>query len=158
MSDAGRPDPGVRDGEFGFVVAMRALIWRRYGAPSKEWIIVSRWGEGGMYLSLARTLVPAPGNEPLPIGLAPRHTALAILSAAAADIGQQRFLLARTLPDGITVAGRFLALDGCLGLRGDAGTLRLHGRGICRDSRTWRLGAARVPWIDEFLHGEPGVA
>ena len=136
---------------------MRARIWRPYRAPSKEWIIVSRWGDGGEYLSLARTLVPAPGGSPMPIGLAPRHTALAMLSAAPADIGLQRFLIVRDLPSSIGVAGRFLALDGCVGLRCDASNLRLRGQGICKDAHPWRLQAARVPWTDEFLHGESSL-
>ena len=156
MSDPAWPGPVTRGGESGFVVAMRARVWRPGRARSTEWIIVSRWGEGGKYLSLARTLVRAPGNSPMPIGLAPRHTALAILNMAPAEIGLQRFLIARTLPSSIGVAGRFLALDGCVGLRVEPGNLRLHGQGICGDARPWRLRAARVPWTDEFLLDETG--
>ncbi len=157
MSDAKRPSPMTRGDDVGFVVAMRTRIWRPGRARLQEWIIVSRWGDGGRYLSLARTLVRAPGNCPLPIGLAPRQTALAILREALAGGAPQSFRIALELPCGIGVAGRFLALHGCLVLSGAGGNLRLHGHGICADGRPWRLWATRVPWTDEFLQAAPAL-
>ena len=151
MKEPERQGPVVQGGRSGFVVAMRAHISRPGCEHEAEWIIVSRWGRGGEFLSLARTLVPAPHGAPLPIGLAPRQTALATSTGPAGSRRAVHFALVRNLPGDIVVAGRFLVLQGVVTLLVRGENLRLIGKGSSAVVGPWRLQAQRVRWADEFF-------
>ncbi len=168
----------------GFVMAMRgSLCTGPYDAPHRqgtawpEWLILCRWGAEGEFLTIARA-GPAEGPpeaEP-PMGLRPRTTLLGLRLVGVA--GGEDFLLARHLPEGVTVAGTFQPSDGIVRLLGPAGALRLDaaGRSAFRrapgeagealvdlpepapgaaDSLSWRMEGRRVPWLGEFLAPAP---
>lgn len=165
----------------GFVVAMQAVIeLAPYDEPMHrvstrtEWLIVSRWGGNGEFLSLSRTGVMR-DSLTAPDGLQPRTTFLGILLppvAAEAD----SFLMVRHLPAGILVAGAFAPSDGYARLAAGDSPLSLtaagryaHSRGAYQGQRmlhdiphppphaasafAWHVTAVRRPWSGEFLPG-----
>jgi hypothetical protein len=145
------PFGATLDDRCGFVLAMRARISSTECDPSDEWLIVARWGAAGELLSIARTLVHAPADQPIPLGLAPRQTALAMQRNPFADVPARRFVFAQALPMGTAVAGRFLATQGEVRLRFDGEGPSLRGEGYCDSLGEWRLHATWVAWDDEFV-------
>jgi hypothetical protein len=151
----GQPTPGLCRG---FVVAMRAkligLAAPFPGGPSPcEWMIVSRWGMDGKYVSISWTSVPADPGE-APIHLKPRQSALAIGDDKSLPGDWANFLLAPSLPEGITVAGAFVPAEGYVRLCGNSLGLRMRSDGRCLipDLRSaWHVNARRAPWIGDFI-------
>lgn len=164
----------------GFVLAMRAAFAfapyaapYRTGGPHREWLVVSRWGVEGEYLSIARAGEAACDASRAPDGLRPQATFLGLrLADPTAEIST--FLLLRHLPPGVTVAGVFHPSDGIARLIGPAGALRLEAAGRyahlrgehqgeevradvpdppegAPEATAWSLAAARLPWIGEFI-------
>ena len=176
----------------GFVMAMRgSLRTGPYDAPHRqgparaEWLILCRWGAEGEFLTIARAgPAEGPPEAPPPMGLRPHTTYLGLRLGGAVEGGGfegEDFLLARHLPEGVTVAGTFQPSDGIVRLAGPAGTLRLDaaGRSAFRrdlgeagealvdlpepapgaaDSLSWRMAGRRVPWLGEFLAPAPSSA
>jgi hypothetical protein len=146
----------------GFVVAMRARLERAGADPRREWLIVSRWGADGRYLSLSCCAAPAPDGGLAPLGLAPRSTALGVLLQWPMA-RTPCFLLVRRLPPGMVLAGRFVPMDGYVRLGERAGGLHLMAEGRHarpRAAGAWRLRGIRAPWSGEFFDAgaPPGEA
>src|ERR1700722_12361632 len=88
--------------EKGLVLAMSANIaFSEYGRPTaihrraREWIVVSRWGEEGEYLTIS-TAGECTDNAPsAPGGLRPRQTLLGLLVCDASHEPSSTFLLVR---------------------------------------------------------------
>jgi hypothetical protein len=138
----------------GFVVALRAEIVDRSGSARSEWLIASRWGRGGPYLSIARTLVAARTPAAAPQHLIPRWSALALLDARSAhsDVAVFRFVQHR--PSGLLLAGRFAAALGSVHVECDADSIRLRGDVNClprKSGRAYQFEGARVAWVGEFI-------
>ncbi|HEY1930900.1 MAG TPA: hypothetical protein VGG99_02720 [Acetobacteraceae bacterium] len=163
----------------GFVVAMEAAIeLARYDVPMRrvgsrgEWIIVSRWGADGEFLSISQTGIAAEGAGDAPDGLQPDLTFLGLRMTAAGEAAETAYLMLRNLPPDLMVAGVFAPTDG-YALVGLTGGLRLaasgryaHSRGehngqtVFRDmpnppprpslATAWHITASRRPWSGEF--------
>jgi hypothetical protein len=120
-------------------------------APRREWLIVSRWGEGGRFLSISRCLIPVV-TASAPFGLSPVETALAVLIPAPGAERTPGFLFARRLPARMVLAGTFMPVEGYACLRHRTGRLRLTAEGRCMPrADAWRLDASQEPWDGEFL-------
>jgi hypothetical protein len=146
---------GVRSG---FVLAMRAQVRQAEGGALREWLIVSRWGEGGRYLSLSRCLVHAVPGATAPIALTPRETMLATLLPVPRSERTPSFLFLRKLPPRIVLAGIFLPVDGYARLQGSDARMHLTAEGRytrARGGGAWRMDGLRAPWPGEFLEDEP---
>jgi hypothetical protein len=142
----------------GFVIAVRATIVGRSGASHKEWLIASRWGHAGSYLSVARTLVRAGMAATAPMHLAPRWSALAVLDAHAAVSTGPCFAFTARPPDGVRLAGRFAPSVGSVLVEGRPEAIRLRGDAHClgyRSQRDFQFDGVRVAWVGEFI--EPGT-
>ena len=133
--------------ERGFVLAMSAQIaMSDYAKPSAihtrihEWIVVSRWGGEGEYLSISTAGECAVGADLAPGGLRPCNTLLGILVADASDQPQSTFLLVRQRPPSVPLAGTFFPADGYVVVDGPAGRLRLSARARYSHSRGWENG------------------
>jgi hypothetical protein len=148
--------PHFRDG---FVVAMRAKVTSGGQKPCCEWLIVSRWGAMGEYLSIGWTKVRASPAGAAPIHLAPSRTALARRLRLPPAATQATFLLAQRCPAAMSLAGDFAAAEGYVQLQGRGAFLRLHAEGhwVPGDGstrlkcRAWRIQAVRATWIGEFI-------
>jgi hypothetical protein len=168
----------------GFVVALAADVGTaKYERPSRilrtrrEWLIVSRWGADGEYLTLSNTRMTPDALSPAPISLAPRSTCLGVLLSDQEDGMVSTFLLVRRLPLGITLAGTFSPADGFVRLHGPIEAMRLTGSAryahsigwskaglVCGDvpdpppnargAAAWHIEAVRRQWDGEFV--EPG--
>ncbi len=143
----------------GFVVAMRGRLVLTEQAPRREWLIVTRWGRAGEYLTVSRTSTPAGRRPPAaaPIGLSPEQTALAIRLPLPDWAGTHGFLFTSHPPPRIAIAGAFLRLEGHARLRASGTGLRLRAEGRCVDAEpgiAWRLDAVRAPWPGEFIDGD----
>ena len=97
----------------GFVVAMAADVGTaKYERPSRivrtrrEWLIVSRWGPEGEYLTLSSTRATPDAVSPAPIGLAPRSTCLGVLLSEGPQDPVSTFLLVRRLPPDVQLPAR----------------------------------------------------
>lgn len=136
----------------GFVVAMRAKLVAATRPSQFEWIIVSRWGTAGEYLSIAWTSLRANRGE-APIDLTPRQAVLAVRREQSKKWSPATFLLATSLPDEITVAGDFMPAEGYARLYGKDAGLRLRSEGwsAAPEQRAWHVEATRQPWIGEFI-------
>jgi hypothetical protein len=135
---------------------MHARLTAADQASSREWLIVTRWGIEGEYLSLARTCVPARGGT-APIQLRPKQTALAVLQRSSPTETSSIFLFCRRPPMPVSVAGIFMPTEGKLRLHGYGATLRLsaNGLGIGLMSNTaFRMRAVRASWFGEYIEGE----
>lgn len=146
--------PPAPDTSLGFVVAMRASFTTANQDSRKEWIVVSRWGAGGEFLSVARTELDA-SQERAPIDLTPRQSAIGLLlSVPSREHGSATFLFCQRLPDGMPVAGHFVPAQGCARLTGSGLAVELFaegrfvGQGGAAD---WQVEAVRAPWIGEFV-------
>ena len=156
--DSRNPDPSP-DPCLGFVVAMRAKLVDATRPSLYEWLIVSRWGTEGNYLSIAWTSLPARPGE-APIDLMPRQTALAIRREQSAAWAPATFLLASSLPEGVTVAGDFVPAEGYVRLYGKGAKLRARSEGQCLRPElraAWHVEATRARWIGEFIEVAPDV-
>jgi hypothetical protein len=164
-----------------FLVAMANDLGRApYEMPNKivergqEWLIVSRFGPDGEYLSISEAGAIAGGAAEVPAGIRPVNSILGILANCDEGTQTAEFLLTRNLPDGITVAGTFFPAEGFARLTKDTETVRLHacgrhahsrgsaeGREVLRDvpnpapgtrsGQAWQFDARRVPWSAEKL-------
>jgi hypothetical protein len=137
----------------GFVVAMRAKQTNANGPPSSEWMIVSRWGTHGEYVSIGWTAVPAYRGD-APIYLTPNRTAVALRQQQSCLWNPTTFRLAPFLPDRLTVAGDFVPAEGYVQIYGRGPTLRMrtNGHDIEADlPSTWTIRATRAAWIGEFI-------
>jgi hypothetical protein len=152
----------------------------KYERPSRilrtrrEWLIVSRWGPEGEYLTLSSTRATPDAISPAPIGLAPRSTCLGVLLSEGPEDPISTFLLVRRLPPDVTVAGTFSPADGFVRLYGPVGAMRLTGSAryahsigwskagpICGDvpdpapnargAAAWHIEATRRAWDGEFV-------
>ena len=140
----------------GFVIAMRARLTTTRSPPREEWIIVSRWGEAGEYLSIGRTKVPVVAGQDAPIDLTPHQTALALMLRLPFNSGPPTFLFVQRQPAALTVAGRFASAEGYVRLHGDDAMSRLRAEGRCLAGTfrsAWHLEAVRAAWIGEFVEG-----
>jgi hypothetical protein len=165
-------------GYTGFVIAMAANIeFAACALPSRilhrtaEFLIVSRWGDDGEFLSVSRTGAASGSADDAPIGLSPVSTWVGLLLSEEAGETESRFLLLRRLPEGLLVAGSFIPAEGYLRLTRDIATLHLKAEGRhadCLDRQisaqddaadeprpsaaiAWHIAAVRRPWSGEFV-------
>ena len=167
--------------EKGFVLAMAASsAFSEYGRPTavhrrrREWIVVSRWGEEGEFLSVSTAGECLDGMELAPGGLKPHNTLLGLLVPDASEGPSSTFLLVRQPPWPLRLAGVFFPAEGYARLEGPAGKLKLsarvrysHSRGfedgreILKDvpdpapaapeAMAWLIDAERRPWIGDLI-------
>ena len=167
--------------EKGFVLAMSANIaFSEYGKPTaihgraREWIVVSRWGEEGEYLSISTAGECQDNALSAPGGLKPRNTLLGLLVSDSPDEPSSTFLLVRQPPRSVQLAGVFFPAEGYAHLEGPAGQLRLsarvryshsrgfeNGREILKDvpdpapaapeAMAWLIDAERCSWIGDLI-------
>jgi hypothetical protein len=137
----------------GFVVAMRAKLVGASLASLYEWMIVSRWGTDGEYLSIAWTSMPArPG--PAPFNLTPRQTAYGVRRERPSAWVPPTFQLAAWLPGDLPMAGEFVPAEGFVRLYGAGNKLRIRSEGKCVKPNLrlpWNVDATRAAWIGEFV-------
>src|SRR5882672_2116535 len=100
--------------ERGFVLAMCAEIgFSDYARPapirarSREWIVVSRWGGEGEYLSVSTAGLCAQDTNAAPGGLKPCKTLLGLLVSESEDEPTSTFLLVRQPLRSVHLAGTF---------------------------------------------------
>ena len=165
----------------GFVVAMAAdTEFAEFDKPShivrraKGWLIVSRWGPAGEFLSISSTQEVADPGAMAPVGLTPKCTSIGFLLSQTDDRSESNFLLVRRLPTDTVVAGSFFATDGYARLTRRAGRFRLSAEGryahglddlqtppVGADRRSlpcnggaafaWHIDAVQRPWSGEFV-------
>jgi hypothetical protein len=133
--------------EKGFVLAMSAdIAVSDYDRPAairrrtREWIVVSRWGGEGEYLSISTACECTEDADPAPGGLKPRNTLLGLLVSDSREEPTSTFLLVRQPLQSITLAGTFFPAEGYAHLEGPAGTLHLSARARYSHSRGWENG------------------
>jgi hypothetical protein len=142
----------------GFVIAVLATIISRSGGSHKEWLIASRWGDGGSYLSIARTLVRAGTAVTAPMHLAPRWSAFALLDAGSTDSTGPCFTFTAQPPVGMQLAGHFAPSFGGVRVEGDAPSLRLRGAVRCLGHHSrhgFEFDGVRGTWVGEFIEVLP---
>jgi hypothetical protein len=139
----------------GFVIALRATLLDLFGTARQEWLIASRWGPDGRFLSIARTLVGASSTAVAPQHLIPRWSTLALLAACNVETTAPRFTFATQCPSGLTLSGRFAPAHGEVHLHGsDDASIGLQGNARClpgRSPRAFQFIGVRVGWIGEFV-------
>lgn len=138
----------------GFVVALRGTIVRRSSATRREWLIASRWGDGGCYLSVARTLVSIGAETLAPRDLVPRWSVLAFLDARSSGSSSPSFQFADQCPAGLTLAGRFASSRGSVRVEGSDKTIRLWGSIHCLPQEAGRhlqFEGVQIDWVGEFV-------
>lgn len=138
----------------GFVVALHGTLIDRSGVARREWLIASRWGDGGTYLSVARTLVPGDPAATAPPLLTPRWSALALLDPTPDPSGSPCFIFAERCPAGLLLAGRFAPSLGSVRVDGDSASLRLQGNVHCLPrtaKRDFQFEGVWAPWVGEFI-------
>lgn len=141
----------------GFVVAMRARVSRLHKPVHYEWIIVSRWGQEGGFLSFSWTGVDADSAQ-APIQLLPRRTVIGLLDPKPRTRAGVLFRLISELPETLPVAGQFMPSSGTVRLLGTETRLRLRSRGreiAAPPAPAWDITAERGPWIGEFVEEPP---
>ena len=146
--------PAERYGN-GFVVAMLARTLGAGGPVRNEWIIVARWGTDGEYISMSWTDLLADTDD-APIDLSPKRTAIGMQQPRPRAGDCVQFQLIPALPEHVTVASLFVPSAGYIRLYGTGAGLRLssQGRAVTNEQPgTWRLSAARSPWVGEFIEG-----
>jgi hypothetical protein len=149
-----------------------------YGRPTaihkriREWLIVSRWGEDGEFLSISTTEECIDNPPRAPSGIRPRNTLLGLLVSDSSDEPKSTFLLVRQPPRPLNLAGTFFPAEGYACLEGPCGSLRLsvrarfshsrgmeNGREILKDvpdpapaapeAMAWLIDAERRSWIGD---------
>jgi hypothetical protein len=151
-------NPAVFPPSYGFVVAMRAALLDPGRPSSHEWVIVSRWGGAGEYLSIGWTETPALTAD-APINLTPLQTAFATCPGGCGVSTPTTFELAASLPGCLRVAGDFVPAQGFVQLYGIGSALRVRSRGVCMkpDRRSgWDVDASRAQWVGEFIEAPAG--
>lgn len=147
-----RPDPSLPP--LGFVVALHGTLIDRSGVLRREWLIASRWGDGGAYLAIARTLVPGDPAATAPPLLTPRWSALALLDPTPDQAASPCFTFAAQCPAGLLLAGRFAPSLGSVRVDGDAASIRLQGNVHClpgKAHRDFQFEGVWAPWVGEFI-------
>jgi len=146
----------------GFVLAMHvhlALAFHDLShlKPRRSacWAIVGRWGPEGRFLSVSWAASAASRRQgAAPADLTPRLTCFGVLAADPGHGALFRFAMRQCLPEGITVAGRFLPCEGSIHLAGaEGGRLRLSAAGttaLGHRVAAWTLSAGPVPWIGDL--------
>ncbi|NKC31191.1 hypothetical protein [Falsiroseomonas selenitidurans] len=137
----------------GFVVAMRGRLVvapgsKRHRRAVDAWLIVSRFGPGGLTLAIA--LAGAAGADAAPPRLAPRQTLLGQRVAAPPQRPGILFQLLGHWSPGLRIAGRWRAAGGFARLIGSPPALRLIAAGRLAAGLRWRIRAAQQPWIGEW--------
>ena len=167
----------------GFVVAMHGCFTRRpcLAVPQSrssygEWIIVSRFGANGEYITISLTATIAgasldPDALP-PLGIAPVITFFGCIIHRVPN-EPIRFLLAQHLPSGMLVAGKFRPCKGTADLSPTAAGISLQAcgtltcvtggpNGVIHEPRNtefgespdtaeqWQIRARRWPWLGEM--------
>ncbi len=167
----------------GFVVAMRGSIGladcrapQRVTLCRHVWIIVSRWGGSGEFLTVSLTAAGAElDSAEAPPSLAPALTGFGRLAPDPEGRPERTFLFARQLPKGLPVGGGFLPAEGYARLEMHEGGLRLTAAGRyartvgpdgppdlprggtwcrapgVRGGKSWWLSARHRRWIGEVL-------
>jgi hypothetical protein len=132
---------------------MRAELITTKGPSHSEWMIVSRWGSHGEYISIGWTAVPA-DHGAAPIDLTPSRTAIALRQQLSCKWTPATFRLVPSQPDQLTVAGDFVPAEGYIQLYGNGSTLRMRSDAHCLNPSlpsAWKIKATRSPWIGEFI-------
>lgn len=138
----------------GFVVALHGTIIGEAGVVRREWLIASRWGSGGAYLSVARTLITDELATIAPPHLAPRWSALAVLDTTASQSGSPCFTFTEQCPAGLVLAGRFAPSLGNVRVDVDAASIHLQGNVHCllrNAEHDFRFEGVWAAWIGEFI-------
>jgi len=129
----------------GFVLAMRGMVRRGWLPPRREWLIAARWGEGGEFLSLSFTGLPAERRAPPPLGLAPDATLFAVRDGPSGQAAA--YLIHSKVPPDVPLAGRFIATRGWIMLARMCGCVRMV---ACSDHSdtgvAMRMRAVCCPW------------
>jgi hypothetical protein len=142
----------------GFVVAMRASVALACEGPPfrpdrrlTDWLIVSRWGVGAEYLTIAFSGVPAGDAEAAPVGLEPQATVLGRLAWEDQASAESIFILLRKRPPGIPLAGEFIPIEGFARVARNSGNgaLRLAAAGRHAPSSSGRANGHHVPGDDD---------
>ena len=135
----------------GFVVAMLARItpapaddpFLGAGPDGPHWLILCRWGEDGRHLTLSHVrTADDPAAPAAPAALHPQRTLYGALAKEDMQEGSV-FLLARTLPADLRVAGAFVPAEGYV-------RLEAVSDGRLRTVAVLRAGAA-ASWPDPAL-------
>jgi len=165
----------------GFVVAMKGdLSLGQYDRPTALlhtapfWLIVSRWGRDGEFLTISSADRALPDSIDAPAGLAPRNTLFGLMLSEDEEQFEATFLLVRRLPPRVSVAGTFFPADGYARLHNAVEDLRLTSEGRHAHSRgsrdgevvrkdvpdpapdapgtlSWHISACRRRWDGEFI-------
>lgn len=138
----------------GFVVALRGAIVPQDGTVRREWLIASRWGKNGCFLSVARTLVPAQAEAFAPPNVVPRCSTLAIIRANSAGSNSTSFVFVDERPVGLELVGRFASARGNVWVEGDGRSMRLWGHVHCvggRSGRHFQFEGTQIAWVGEFI-------
>lgn len=146
--------PDDRLPPLGFVVALRGTIIRRSSATRREWLIASRWGDGGLYLSVARTLVPVGVEVLAPPDLVPRWSTLALLNTSSTRSNSPSFRFVDQCPVGLELAGRFAPSLGNVRVEGSDKAIRLWGSIRClprKSGRHLQFEGVQINWVGEFI-------
>jgi hypothetical protein len=137
----------------GFVIALRARLWRPGLPAERHWLIASRWGAEVQFLSVAFAGSAERRGTVAPPGIAPRRTLLALAAHPAASA----YTLAdRPLPS-TSLAGTFLPARGTARLGAGSRPLRLVISGAHGDAAAagcWQpflLRAVCADWPDQFI-------
>lgn len=141
----------------GFVVALRGTIIRPPFPSHCEWLIASRWGDDGYYLSVNRTLIRAGEEETAPSNLVPRWSTLALLNMSSTRGRSPSFRFVPRRPSGLSLAGRFAPAFGYVRVESTEKGLRFHGGIYCllrRYAQDFLFEGVQISWVGQFA--EPG--
>ena len=148
----------------GFVVAMRGIVTIcEYDRPTAglrttpQWLIVSRWGADGEFLTVSSAGPIAADEQRPPAALAPHNTLVGLLLSEDCDELETTFLLVRRLPAGVNVAGTFFPADGYARVCGPVEQLRMVSEGRHAHSRGTRGGAVIINDVPDPAPDAPGT-
>lgn len=142
----------------GFVVALRGMISRPLFPSHREWLIASRWGDKGYYLSVSRTLVRAGEAETAPSNLVPRWSTLALLNMSSLRGRSPSFRFAHRRPSGLSLAGRFAPAFGYVRVESTDIGLRFHGSIYCllrKPGQELLFEGLQISWVGQFAEPRP---
>lgn len=132
---------------------MRGRPPRLRGAFHYEWLIISRWGRDGEFLSLSWTGHVVDSVQ-APIQLMPMRTVIGVRDPGTRMRSGILFRLISELPETLTVAGRFMPSTGTIRLLGTGPRLRIRVRGheiTTPPGPALDITAVRGAWIGEFI-------